>query len=65
METISKVQQHKPISFFLFFLPWQINLAMVQGYRQADGATSPVLLSHYQNHFIPIYNVQYMVWRLF
>lgn len=34
---------------------------MVQGYRQTDGATSPVLLSHYQNHFIPIYNVQYMV----
>lgn len=59
METISKVQQHKPISFFFF--PSLTNQSGHGPRIQADGATSPVLLSHYQNHFIPIYNVQYMV----
>jgi hypothetical protein len=29
--------------------------------RQTVGAALPALLSHYQNHLIPIYNVQYMV----
>jgi len=44
-----------------FLLLCQIDLASTQTCMQTASTTSSVLLSHYQNHLILIYNVRYMV----